>query len=218
LSNKSAMRVVSVNVGAPAQVETTGGMVLTSIFKSPVGGRVAVRRHNIDGDRQSDLTVHGGPNKAVYGYAEEHFSYWRGELPSVDFVPGIFGENLTTQGLDEETVHIGDRFRVGSAILQVTQPRMPCYKLGIRFNRPDMVKRFWLSGRPGFYFSIVEEGDLAAGDSIERIGGETEQISVADVVALYRREKTDSELLQRALRAPLSGSWKQEILERLAAE
>jgi len=212
------MRVVSVNVGMPARVETPNGAVLTSIFKSPVAGKVAVRRHNIEGDRQSDLTVHGGPNKAVYGYAEEHYSYWREQLPGVDFVPGIFGENLTTQGLNEETVHIGDRFRVGSAILQVMQPRMPCYKLGVRFSRPDMVKRFWLSGRPGFYFSIVEEGDLAAGDSIERVGGENERISVADVVALYRREKTDSELLQRALRAPLAGSWKQEILERQTGE
>jgi MOSC domain-containing protein YiiM len=212
------MRVVSVNVGTPSRVETPNGTVLTSIFKSPVAGRVAVRRHNIEGDRQSDLTVHGGPNKAVYGYPQEHYSYWREELPGVDFVPGIFGENLTTQGLDEATVYIGDRFRVGSAILQVTQPRMPCYKLGVRFSRPDMVKRFWLSGRPGFYFSIVEEGDLGAGDSIERIGGETERISVADVVALYRREKTDSDLLQRVLRAPLSGSWKEEILERLTAE
>jgi len=216
--NKSPMRVVSVNVGTPARVETPNGTVLTSIFKSPVAGRVAVRRHNIEGDRQSDLTVHGGPNKAVYGYAEEHYSYWREELPDVDFVPGIFGENLTTQGLDEATVYIADRFRVGSAILQVTQPRMPCYKLGVRFSRPDMVKRFWLSGRPGFYFSIVEEGDLGAGDSIERIGGESERISVADVVALYRREKTDSDLLQRVLRAPLSGSWKEEILERLTAD
>lgn len=210
--------MVSVNVGAPTHIDTPNGIVLTSIFKSPVSDRVAVRRHNIEGDRQSDLTVHGGPNKAVYGYAEEHYSYWRAELPEVDFVPGMFGENLTTEGLNEETVSIGDRFRVGSAILQVTQPRMPCYKLGVRFGRPDMVKRFWLSSRPGFYFSIVEEGDLAAGDAIERIGGETERISIADVVALYRREKTDRQLLERALRAPLSGSWKQEILERLAAD
>ena len=208
------MRVVSLNVGGPARIETPNGTVLTSIFKSPVAGRVAVRRHNIEGDQQSDLTVHGGPNKAVYGYAEENYGYWRAALPEVEFVPGIFGENLTTHGLDEGTVCIGDRFRVGSAILQVTQPRMPCYKLGVRFGRPDMVKRFWLSGRPGFYFSIVEEGDLAAGDRIENAGGENERISVADVVALYRREKTDAELLQRALRAPLSGSWKREILER----
>jgi MOSC domain-containing protein YiiM len=212
------MRLVSVNVGLPAHIETPHGTVLTSIFKSPVAGRVAARRHNIEGDRQSDLTVHGGPSKAVYGYAGEHYSYWRAELPDVDFVPGMFGENLTTEGLDEETVYIGDRFRVGSAILQATQPRMPCYKLGIRFSRPDMVKRFWLSGRPGIYFSIVEEGDLAAGDPIERVGGETERISVSDVVALYRREKTDGDLLRRALRAPLSGSWKQEILERLTAD
>jgi MOSC domain-containing protein YiiM len=196
-------------------VETPAGVVLTSIFKSPVDGRRGIRAHNVDGDRQSDLTVHGGPYKAVYCYPEEHYAYWRGELPNYDFTPGNFGENLTTQGLDESEVAIGDRFRVGSAILQVTQPRMPCFKLGIRFARADMVKRFWHSGRPGIYFSIVEEGDVAAGDAIEFLGGEPERVSIADVVALYRGTKVDSELRDRALKAPLFGSWKRELRERL---
>jgi MOSC domain-containing protein YiiM len=121
---------------------------------------------------------------------------------------------LTTAGIDEETVHIGDRFRVGSAVLQVTQPRMPCYKLGIRFGRPDMVKRFWASARSGIYFSIVEEGDLASGDAIDKVDESADGISVADVVALYSGRKSDAELLERALRAPLFGGWKSGLRER----
>jgi MOSC domain-containing protein YiiM len=188
--------------------------VLTAIFKSPVEGRVAVRGNNISGDTQADLSVHGGPYKAIYAYSDEHYSYWRDQLPDVDFVPGMFGENLTTQGLAEESVNIGDRFRIGTAVLQVTQPRMPCYKLGIRFGRPDMVKRFWASGRSGIYFSVVEEGAVAAADSIEKVGAEIDGVSIADVVALYRRKKTDADLLRRALRAPLFGGWKQGLLDR----
>jgi MOSC domain-containing protein YiiM len=208
------MTVVSVNVSGPKRVQVREGTVLTSIFKSPVEGRVAVRRHNIAGDRQSDLTVHGGPYKAVYSYPEEHYSYWREQLPGMELTPGIFGENLTTRGLTEDEVSIGDQFRVGSALLQATQPRMPCFKLGIRFGRPDMVKRFWLSGRSGIYFSVIEEGDLAAGDSIERTMHVADGISVADIVRLYRGDHNDRELLARALRAPLFGGWKQGLQER----
>jgi len=198
-------------------VPVNHGTVLTRIFKSPVEGRVAVRRHNIAGDRQSDLTVHGGPSKAVYCYPSEHYEFWKKQLPEMDLSPGMFGENLTTEGITEDAVCIGDRFRVGSSLLQVTQPRMPCYKLGIRFGRADMVKRFWLSGRPGIYFSVAEEGDVAAGDPIERSAQGPEQVSVADVVRLYRGEETSPEMLGRALRAPLHGSWKQELRERSTA-
>jgi MOSC domain-containing protein YiiM len=208
------MRVVSVNVGGPRRVRSANAIVLTSIFKSAVEGRVAVRQHNIDGDRQSDLTVHGGPYKAVYCYPGEHYDYWREQLPDAELSAGAFGENLTTEELTEEAVWIGDQYRVGSALLQVTQPRMPCYKLGIRFERADMVKRFWQSGRAGIYFSVVEEGAVAAGDPIERVARGLEEISVANVVRLYRGEETSDELLQRALRAPLWGSWKREIRER----
>jgi len=207
-------RVLSVNVGTPKQFPSGKASVLTSIFKSPVEGRVAVRWHNIAGDRLSDLTVHGGPNKAVYCYPGEHYSYWKEQLPELDLSFGMFGENLTTEGIIEEAVCVGDQFRVGSAILQVTQPRMPCFKLGIRFGRVDMVKRFWQSGRSGIYFSVVEEGDVAAGDLIEKTAQGPEEISVADVVRLYRGDETSAELLERALRAPLSGSWKQELRER----
>jgi MOSC domain-containing protein YiiM len=208
------MTVVSVNVGTPQPVRVSDGMVLTSIFKSPVATRVAVLTNNISGDRQADLSVHGGPYKAVYCYPEEHYQFWRGQLADIELVPGIFGENLTTRGLTEEAVNIGDLFRVGSVVLQVTQPRMPCYKLGIRFGRPDMVKLFFASGRPGIYFSVLQEGELGPGDAIEKVGSEIDGVSVADVVALFRRKKTDSELLQRALRAPLFGGWKEGLLER----
>lgn len=209
-------RILSVNVGQPRQVEVGSSLVLTSIFKSPVEGRVAVRPHNIEGDRQSDLTVHGGPNKAVYCYPHEHYEYWRRQLPGMDLPYAAFGENLTTIGFTEDAVSIGDRFRAGSAILQVTQPRMPCFKLAVRFGRADMVKLFWNSGRPGIYFSIVEEGDLAAGDEIERISEGREAVSVGDVVRLYRGDETNPDVLARALRSPLSGSWKEELRERFA--
>jgi MOSC domain-containing protein YiiM len=197
----------------PRQIKTPSAVVLTSIFKSPVVGRVAVRGHNIAGDRQSDLSVHGGPYKAVYSYPIEHYPFWQGQLPETEFEYGIFGENLTTEGLIEDAVYIGDQFRIGSVVLQVTQPRMPCYKLGIRFQRADMVKRFWQSGRSGIYFSVVAEGDLAAGDLIERVAHDAGSITVADVVRLYRGDETNDELFERALRAPLSGSWKQELRE-----
>ena len=214
----SMTRVLSVNVGTPRKVLSGRATVLTSIFKSPVQGRVDVRQHNIDGDLQSDLTVHGGPNKAVYCYPREHYQYWAEQLPEMDLSFGAFGENLTTEGITEEDVRVGDRFRVGSALLQATQPRMPCFKLGIRFGRPDMVKRFWQSGRPGNYFSVLEEGDVAAGDRIEKTDQGPEEISLADVVRLYRGDEKSPELLERALRAPLSGSWKQELLERMGGK
>jgi MOSC domain-containing protein YiiM len=208
------MMVVSINVGEPRSVELRDRSVLTSIFKSPIFGKVAVRGHNIVGDRQADLSVHGGPHMAVYGYPDEHYRFWREQLPDVGLTPGMFGENLTTLGLTEDQLFIGDRFRIGSVILQVTQPRMPCFKLGIRFGRPDIVKSFWQSGRCGFYFSVVEEGEISPGDQIERINTVTDGISVADVVSLHRGNKRSPELLERALRAPLFGSWKQELSER----
>ena len=210
------MRIVSVNVGMPREVTVPNGRVLTSIFKSPVEGRVAVRGHNLDGDRQADLTVHGGPNKAVYLYPAEHYAYWAAQLPDMELPFGVFGENLTSEGVHEASAHIGDQFRIGSAVLQVTQPRMPCYKLALRFGRADMVKRFWASGRPGIYFSVVEEGDLARGDAMEQVAADPEQVSVADILRLYKGEDTGKDLFWRALRSPLSGSWKEEIRSRLA--
>ncbi len=176
--------ILSVNVGQPRLIPLGDDTVATSIFKYPVETTVAVRGHNLEGDRQADLRVHGGPYKAVYLYPSEHYQFWNEQLGIPDLPSGAFGENLTTSGFTEEDVYIGDRFRAGTAILQVTQPRMPCYKLNLRFGRTDMVKQFWLSIRPGIYFSIVKEGELAKGDAIEKIDEGPERVSVADVVRL----------------------------------
>lgn len=211
------MKIVSVNAGLPREVEWRGKKVLTSIFKTRVEGRVQVGRTNIAGDRQSDLSVHGGVDKAVYAYPSEHYAFWRQELPGVDFPWGAFGENLTTEGgLMEREVRIGDRFRAGSAEFIVTQPRMPCFKLGIRFGRRDMVKRFLHSGRTGFYFAVTREGDVGAGDALERVGEGEGGISVTDIVGLYASDAANQELLRKASRlSALPESWREYFRERL---
>jgi len=210
------VKIVSVNVGLPRDVDWRGKKVRTSIFKAPVSGRVRVTKLNLEGDKQSDLSVHGGADKAVYAYPSEHYAYWRKELPGMDLPWGAFGENLTTEGLLEETVHVGDRLRAGSVEFVVTQPRMPCFKLGIRFNRPDMVKRFLRSGRTGFYLAVLREGDIAVGDALDLVAEDENQITVADVVALYATDATNQELLRRASKlSALPESWRQYFRERL---
>ncbi len=190
------------------------GPVLTAIFKTPVEGPVKVGRLNLEGDRQADLTVHGGFHKAVYAYPSEHYPFWREELPGVDMPWGMFGENLTTEGLLETGLHIGDRLRIGSVLLQVTQPRMPCYKLALRFNRADMVQRFWKSGRLGFYFRVVEEGELRTGDSIDLEARADPAVTVAGIIALYSNPAPAREDLERALATPLTSEWKEELREK----
>ena len=182
------MRVISVNVGLPRTVTWKGKPVTTGIFKEPVKGKVQARTLNLDGDGQADLSVHGGREKAVYAYPAEHYAFWNEQLPGVELPWGMFGENLTTEGLSEDSVHIGDRFRIGSVELSVTQPRMPCYKLGLRFGRPDMVKRFLNSGRSGWYFAVAQEGEIGAGDVIELIQRGPNQVPVSDINLLYRGE------------------------------
>jgi MOSC domain-containing protein YiiM len=210
------MKVVSLSVGLPREVEVHGGTVLTSIFKAPVDRRLRVTTLNLEGDEQSDLSVHGGIDKAVYAYPSEHYEYWRRELPQADLSWGIFGENLTTEGLIEADVRIGDRFRVGSAEFVVTQPRMPCYKLGIRFGRPDILKQFLRSGRSGFYFAVTLEGEVGAGDSIELIARAEEGLTVADVVNLYTVDAENQELLRRATQSSiLPESWRDYFRKRL---
>jgi MOSC domain-containing protein YiiM len=212
------MKLLSVNAGLPREVEWRSKLVVTSIFKAPVPGRVRVTRLNIAGDQQSDLSVHGGPDKAVYAYPSEHYSFWRDELPGIDFPWGAFGENVTTEGVLEDSVHIGDRFRAGSAQFIVTQPRMPCFKLGIRFNRPDIVKRFLRSGRTGFYLAVLREGDIAAGDSLELLAEDQNRITVSDVVGLYAADAANQGLLRRASELPsLPESWREYFRERLRA-
>lgn len=207
-------RVLSVQVGLPRRVLVGNRSVLTSIFKYPVQGKIPLRGVNLAGDRQSDLSVHGGPYKAVYLYPSEHYEYWAEQLPGFDLPFGAFGENLTTEGFKEDSIYIGDRLRIGSAILQVTQPRMPCFKLAIRFERSDMVKKFWQSGRSGIYFSVVEEGEIGAGDTIEHVSSDKEKVTVADVVRLYKGETSDPDLFSRVLQSPLHGSWKKDLRER----
>jgi len=187
------MKILSVNVGLPREVTWQGRLVTTGIFKEPVNAPVMLRTLNLDGDRQADLTVHGGVNKAVYVYPSEHYGYWRTEFPGVDLPCGMFGENFTTERLREEAVYIGDRFRISETEVMVTEPRMPCYKLGIKFGRHDIIKRFLASRRTGFYFAVVREGMLGAGDAIKLIGQEQQDISVADITRLYAFQKERSE-------------------------
>ena len=181
------MKVISVNVGLPREIEVNGKTVRTSIWKKPVEGRVHVATLNLDGDQQSDLTVHGGLDKAVYLYPIEHYAYWRAELPEVELPWGAFGENFSAEGIFEDQIRVGDRLRAGTAEFMVTQPRMPCYKLGIRFGRPDMVKRLHESRRNGFYFRVAREGDVAPGDPIERLAQVDVRLTVAEVVAGYAK-------------------------------
>jgi MOSC domain-containing protein YiiM len=211
------MKLVSVNVGLPREVKWDGRLIRTSIFKAPVAGRVQVRTINLDGDQQSDLTVHGGVDKAVYVYPSEHYAFWRDALPDIDLSWGAFGENFTTQGpLDDKAVHIGDRFRIGSTEFIVTQPRIPCFKLGIRFGRTDMVKQFLHSGRNGFYFAVVKEGDVAAGDSVELLARDENGITVADIVQLYTAHAAKPDFLQRVSElAALPENWRAYFRKRL---
>ena len=209
------MQVISVNVGLPREVVWKGMTVQTAIFKEPVDGPVTIGKLNLAGDKQADLTVHGGSDKAVYAYPAEHYEYWRQELPEVLFSWGKFGENLTTEGLGEDTLCIADRLRVGSAVLMVTQPRMPCYKLALRFDRDDMIKRFLTSQRSGFYFSVVEEGEVRAGSEVEILSRDPHRVSVVDVVRLYLGQTRDPELLQRAMNvSALPRNWKAELTLR----
>jgi len=210
------MTLLSINVGLPREVDWRGGTVRTSIFKTPASGRVRVTRLNVEGDQQSDLSVHGGIEKAVYAYPSEHYAFWREELPGVDLPWGMFGENFTSEGLLEGAVRIGDRLRVGAAEFVVTQPRMPCFKLGIRFGRPDMVKRFQRSGRTGFYLAVVQEGQVGAGDSFELIARDEHGITVADVVELFTADAMNQDQLRRVSQLPaLPEGWRDYFRKRL---
>jgi MOSC domain-containing protein YiiM len=210
------MKLLSLNTGRPRDVEWNGQTVRTSIWKSPREGRLRVASLNIDGDQQSDLSVHGGREKAVYVYPSEHYEYWRGELPETEFPWGVFGENLTTEGLLETSVNIGDRIQVGTAEFLVTQPRQPCFKLGIRFGRDDMIKRFLASGRSGFYVAVVREGELASGDSIALTHRAVDSLSVSTIVALRGGDERKRDLLSRAAALPaLSEGWREHFRKRL---
>jgi MOSC domain-containing protein YiiM len=214
------VKIISLNVGLPREVLWHGRTVTTGIYKEAVQDRVALRKLNLDGDRQADLTAHGGENKAVYSYPLEHYSYWKKEWPGRELPMGIFGENFTTEGLLEDTVYLGDRFAVGSAEVVVTQPRMPCYKLGIRFGADDMVRRFLASGRSGFYLAVTREGEVGSGDELKPISRDEDAVPVPEITRLYvakRYGPNDIASARRALQVQaLPESWKKYLRERLA--
>jgi MOSC domain-containing protein YiiM len=213
------MNLVSVNCGLPQNVVWHGRTITTSIYKEPVEGRITLRTLNLDGDRQSDLTAHGGKDKAVYCYPIEHYAFWNQELSNRPLPMGAFGENFTIQGLLDDSVHIGDRFSVGSAEVIVTQPRLPCYKLGIRFESDDMVKRFLDSRRMGFYLAVRREGDVGAGDEMIKLSADPISIPVPEITRLYVAKQWgigEIRQVKRALTvAALPESWKEWFREKL---
>ena len=210
------MKVISVNAGLPRDVEWQGKTVTTGILKTPVQGPVRVRTLGLEGDGQADLSVHGGPSKAVYAYPSEHYEWWQTELRDMTLPWGTFGENLSTAGYLEDSIRVGDEFRIGTARLRVTEPRMPCYKLGIRFQRADIVKRFLQSGRSGFYFSVLQEGSILEGDPLERDQEAADNVTITDIVRLYTVDRHDVQLLRRVVALEALGeSWRGYFLRQL---
>jgi MOSC domain-containing protein YiiM len=213
------MKLISVNTGQPREVVWHGTNVTTGIFKEPVRGRIALRKLNLEGDGQADLSVHGGPYKAVYCYPVAHYDYWKRELPGRELPVGIFGENFTVDGPLEDSVYLGDQFSVGSAEVVVTQPRLPCYKLGIRFGDDDMVRRFFASRRSGFYLAVTREGDVGAGDEIKVISRDPNGVPVSEITRLYadkRYSNADVASLERIVQtAAVPESWKEYFRQQL---
>lgn len=212
------MKVLSVNVGLPRKILFNGQIITTAIFKDPVKGPISLRKLNLDGDKQADLTVHGGLDKAVYSYPSEHYDYWRKQFPNTDLVWGMFGENFTTEGLFEDAVNVGDQFQIGSAKLVATQPRMPCYKLGVRFGRMDVIRRFMASGRPGIYFKVLTEGEVQRDDKIKIIRKDKNNVTVKDIVSLYiaRNDIDNIETMKRATKIrDLPEGWRHEFQQKI---
>lgn len=213
------MKLISVNCGLPREVAWNGTTVTTSIYKEPARGRVALRTLNLEGDRQSDLSVHGGKDKAVYFYPIAHYDYWKKELPDRALPMGAFGENFTFDGPLEDTVHIGDRFAMGTAEVVVTQPRLPCFKLGIRFESSEMVRRFLHSGRSGFYAAVTREGEVGTGDAVTMVSHDPQSVPVSAISHLYyarQYEREEVELIHRALAVEaLPESWKEYFREEV---
>jgi len=212
------MKILSLNVGLPREVTWHGHAVTTGIFKKPVSGRVVLRTLNLEGDRQADLSVHGGTHKAVYCYQRHHYDYWRSELSGKDLPFGMFGENFTIEGPGEADVHLGDEFAIGSAAVVVTQPRLPCYKLGIKFQSDDMVRRFLASRRTGFYLAVTREGDVGAGDDLVPIGRDPSGVPVSEITRLHvakRFSDADVAVVQQILSvSAVPDSWKDWLRKR----
>ncbi|MGB8478458.1 MAG: MOSC domain-containing protein [Acidobacteriaceae bacterium] len=213
------MKLMSVNIGLPREVMWHGGSVMTGIFKEPVQGRIRLRTLNLDGDRQADLSVHGGLYKAVYCYPLTHYDHWKNELHGRELPMGMFGENFTLDDFVEESIHLGDRYSIGSAEVVVTQPRLPCYKLGIRFGADDMVKRFFASRRTGFYLAVTREGEVGTGDEMKLVHSDPNGVPVSEIMRLYAEKEysgANVNAVQRALLVEaLPEGWKEYFRERL---
>lgn len=203
--------VVSVNVGMPRTVVHDGRAVTTAIWKRPVTGRVAVRGVNLDGDDQADRSVHGGVDKAVYAYAREDYEWWGAELGTEALEPGTFGENLTVAGIDLNAAEVGERWRTGSALLEVSEPRFPCWKLGVRFGDQTMLKRFAAAARPGAYLRIAQEGELEAGDVVERIARPAHELTIGAFAQAYLRDRSQ---LGRLLVPEVSQEWRDWVADQ----
>jgi MOSC domain-containing protein YiiM len=211
------MEIVSLNVGLPRTVVMDGKQVTTGIFKEPIAGHIAMRRLNFDGDRQADLGNHGGVNKAIYLYPYEHYAFWTEELGQNELPWGSFGENVTTEGLNEREIRIGDRLRVGSAVVMITQPRMPCFKLAGKFGLEDLPRRFLASGRTGFYAAVSQEGLAGTADPIEVVFRDERNPTVAEIVSLQQENGSNPQLLKRAVETEaLSEGWRERFRRRLA--
>ena len=209
-------KILSINVSLPEEIDFEGQKVTTGIFKKPIEGRIMLRTLNLDGDKQADLTVHGGPDKAVYAYPIEHYEFWRKVYPDMEMPNGMFGENFTIEGLMESEVSVGDAFEIGSSKVIATQPRMPCYKLGVKFGRMDVLKKFLASGRSGIYFKVLEEGEVGAGDSIVRIKNDTNRVGIGDIVRLYASDREDIKTMLRAVKVEaLPEGWKHYFYEQI---
>lgn len=209
-------KILSVNVSYPKEVDYEGQKVTTGFFKEPIEGRVKLGTLNLDGDKQADLTVHGGPDKAVYAYPIEHYEFWRKVYPNMEMPNGMFGENFTTKGLMEIDINVGDIFEIGSSKVIATQPRMPCYKLGVKFGRMDVLKKFLASGRSGIYFKVLEEGEVGAGDPIIQIKKDTNRVGISDIVRLYASDRQDIKMMRRTLKVEaLPKGWKDYFYEQI---
>lgn len=217
--SEAKSRLIAISRGEPREVEWRGETVRTAIFKSPTEGAVAVRRLGLDGDAQADLSVHGGLDKAVYAFDQSSTRYWRDALGRPDLGAGEFGENLTVEGWPERRVRIGDRFRIGDVLFEVSQPRQPCMKLGLRFDDPGLPKRFFASGRVGYYLRVLEEGTLRTGDTISRVSTDADGLDVESLVAIWLDRRASPESLARTVALPaLADAWREPLRNRLARQ
>ncbi len=209
-------KLISLQVGVPRTVQRDGQEITTGIYKMPIEKRIQLHWLNLEGDKQADLSFHGGQDKTVYAYPSEHYPYWKKELAGLELPWGAFGENFTTAGLLEDTVYLGDRFTIGTAEVAVTQPRIPCFKLNLKFDRDDMAKRFLASHRSGFYLRVLREGEVGPGDEIVRIHQDENRVSISDALCIYLHESDSYELIHRALRVEyLSASWREEFRQKI---